>query len=38
MKELHEQVAEIQTRADLIGFIEALRNDLRAHPEKRERA
>lgn len=36
MKELHEQVAEVQTRADLIGFIEALRADLKSHPEKWE--
>jgi hypothetical protein len=36
MKELHEQVAEIQTRADLVAFIEALRADLTANPKKWE--
>jgi hypothetical protein len=36
MKELHEQVAEIQTRADLVAFIEALRADLKANPKKWE--
>lgn len=33
MKELHEQVATIQTRTDLVGFIEALNADLAARPE-----
>jgi len=36
MKELHEQVAEIQTRAELVAFIEALRADLKANPKKWE--
>jgi hypothetical protein len=36
MKELHEQVAEIETRADLVAFIEALQADLKAHPQKWE--
>lgn len=36
MRELHEQVAEIQTRADFVAFIEALRADLRANPTKWE--
>jgi hypothetical protein len=34
MKQLHEQVSEIQTRADLVAFVEALQSDLRARPEK----
>jgi hypothetical protein len=38
MKELHEQVAEIQTRDDLVAFIKALRSDLRADPKKWENA
>lgn len=38
MKELHEQVAEIQTRADLVAFVEALRADLKMRPEKWENA
>lgn len=38
MKELHEQVAEIQTRADLVAFVEALRADLKANPKKWENA
>ena len=36
--ELHEQVSEIQTRADLVAFIEALRSDLQAQPEGWENA
>ncbi|WP_394834945.1 hypothetical protein LVJ94_51445 [Pendulispora rubella] len=31
MKELHEHVAEIETRADLVAFIEALRADLKTN-------
>ncbi len=38
MKKLHEQVAEIQTRADLVAFIKALRADLKAEPKKWENA
>lgn len=38
MKELHEQVSEIQTRSDLVAFIEALRRDFQAHPETWENA
>lgn len=38
MKELHEQVSEIETRAHLVAFIETLRSDLRAQPEKWENA
>jgi len=36
MKELHEQVSEIETRADLVAFIEALRAELNANPKKWE--
>lgn len=36
MKELHEQVSEIRTRADLVEFIRALQSDLEAHPGKWE--
>jgi hypothetical protein len=32
MKPLHEQVAAIETRADLVAFIEALRDDLVTDP------
>jgi hypothetical protein len=38
MKKLHEQVAEIQTRADLVAFVQALRADLHAEPKKWENA
>lgn len=38
MKELHEQVGEIQTRADLVAFVEALRADLKMHADKWENA
>lgn len=36
MKPLHEQVSEIQTRADLVAFVIALQGDLRVQPEKWE--
>jgi hypothetical protein len=36
--ELHEQVAEIRTRADLVAFVEALRRDLHVKPEGWENA
>lgn len=36
MPELNEQVAEIQMRADLVTFIEALQVDLKMRPEKWE--
>jgi hypothetical protein len=36
MKTLHEQVAEIQTRADLVAFVEAFQSDLRQQPENWE--
>lgn len=36
MKEPYEQIARIRTRADLAAFIEALRDDLRAHPDRWE--
>lgn len=38
MKEIHEQVMEIQTRPDLVAFIERIRDDLREHPEMWENA
>jgi len=34
--ELHEMVQGIQSRADLVAFIEALTEDLRSHPERWE--
>jgi hypothetical protein len=36
MKELHEQVATIDTRADLVGLIKELKTDLLRYPEKWE--
>ena len=38
MKELHEQVEEIQTRDDLVAFVQALSRDLKARPEGWENA
>ncbi len=31
--EVHERVAHIKSKADLVAFIEALREDLEANPE-----
>jgi hypothetical protein len=36
MKALHEQVATIETREELVGFINALRRDLIANPSQWE--
>lgn len=38
MTELHEQVAEIDAREDLVVFIEALRRDLDANPKQWQNA
>lgn len=36
MKELHEHVAVIARKEDLVSFIQTLRDDLVAHPEQWE--